>query len=202
MPADSGLVAAGPILTPMFWRTAIISGLVLATATRTQRLRVLVAERDEATRSGIAAALERAGNRVVASCPDGATAIAALGRHRIDVCLIGLDLPGGGVTTARAIASRRNKPRIIILAATARERDIFAALRAGADSFVVKDVDAAALPQHVAAVAAGEAVLPEGMTVRLIDAFRSLARSGDHRQQQDTDPAGALAPPPPRKGGS
>jgi NarL family two-component system response regulator LiaR len=186
----------------MFWRTAIISGLVLGTVPRTRRLRVLVAERDEATRRGIAAALERAGSRVVASCPDGTTAIAALGRHRIDVCLIGLDLPGGGVTTARAIAGRRNKPRIIILASTARERDIFAALRAGADSFVVKDVDAAALPQHVAAVAAGEAVLPEGMTVRLIDEFRSLARSGDRGQSRDTDPAGALAPSPPRKGGS
>ena len=191
----------------MFSSAALISGLVLTAVPRTRRprtrrLRVLVAERSEAARSGIVAALEQAGNHVVASCPDGGSAIAAVARHRVDVCLIGLDLPGGGVTTTRAIAARRNRPRIIVLAASARERDIFAALRAGADSFVIKDVDASSVPAHVAAVAAGVAVLPDGMTARLIDEFRSLARSSDSRQPQDPDPAGALAPSPPRKGGS
>ena len=191
----------------MFSSAALISGLVLTAVPRTRRprtrrLRVLVAERSEAARSGIVAALEQAGNHVVASCPDGGSAIAAVARHRVDVCLIGLDLPGGGVTTTRAIAARRNRPRIIVLAASARERDIFAALHADTDSFVIKDVDASSVPAHVAAVAAGVAVLPDGMTARLIDEFRSLARSSDNRQPQDPDPAGALAPSPPRKGGS
>ena len=141
----------------------------------TRQLRVLVAERDDATRAEIAATLERAGLRVVARCADAAATVSALGRRRIDVCLIDLDLPGGGVTAARAIAELARRPHIIILASTAREREIFAALRAGADSFVVKDVDAAALPGHVAAVALGEAVLPHGMTARLIEEFRALA---------------------------
>ena len=175
-------VSGGGDSDSMFSSAALISGLVFTTVSRTRRLRVLVAERNETARSGIVAALEQAGNHVVASCPDGGSAIAAVARHRIDVCLIGLDLPGGGITTARAIAARRNRPRIIVLAASARERDIFAALRAGADSFVVKDVDASSVPAHVAAVAAGVAVLPDGMTARLIDEFRSLTRSSDNRQ--------------------
>ena len=187
----------------MLWRAALISGLVVGVVPRTPKPRVLVAERDEATRRGISAALEQAGLRVIASCPDAAAAISALGWRRVDVCLIGLDLPGGGVTTARAIAARPDKPRIIILAATGRERDIFAALRAGADSFVVKDIDASSLPEQVVAVAAGHAVLPAGMTARLIDEFRSLTRTPLQREQiAPPDSEGALAPLPPDEGGS
>jgi DNA-binding NarL/FixJ family response regulator len=186
----------------MSWRTLVLTALLLGTLPRNQRLRVLVADRDEAVRNGIAAALERVGHRVVARCADAEAALAAVERHRIDICLIGLDLPGGGVTTTRAISARRNKPRIIILASTARERDVFAGLRAGADAFVVKDVDASTLPEHVAAVAAGEAVLPVGMTARLIDEFRSLARTPVEPHLQHTNPAGALAPASPRKRGS
>jgi DNA-binding NarL/FixJ family response regulator len=129
--------------------------------------------------------------------------LGALGRSPIDVCLISLDLPGGGVTTTRAISARPDRPRIIILASTARERDVFAGLRAGADAYLVKDVDASSLPEHVAAVAAGEAVLPEGMTARLIDEFRSLARTPvEHTAMPNPDPGGTLALPPPRKRGS
>ena len=159
----------------MHWRPALIAALLVGTQLPTRQLRVLVAERDKVTRAEISAKLERAGLRVVASCADAASAVSALGRRRIDVCLIDLDLPGGGITAARAIAARQGRPHIIILAATARERDIFAALRAGADSFVLKDVDAVALPAHVTAVAAGDAVRPYGMTARLIEEFRTLA---------------------------
>jgi DNA-binding NarL/FixJ family response regulator len=159
----------------MHWRPALTAALLVGTQLPPRQLRVLVAERDAATRADISATLERAGLRVVARCADAASTVSALRRRRVDVCLIDLDLPGGGVTAARAIAARAGRPRMIILAAAARERDLFAAIRAGADSFVLKDVDAVALPDHVAAVAAGEAVLPHGMTARLIEEFRTLA---------------------------
>jgi len=136
-------------------------------------LRVVVAERDEAVRSAVAAALEVAGHRIVALCETGAAAIDALAGRRVDVCLIGLDLPGGGVSTVRAIAERRSHPRIVLLAASPRERDVLAGLRAGATSFLVRDVDASALPQQVEAVAAGEALLPPGMTLRLIEELQA-----------------------------
>src|SRR5687767_12599971 len=170
----------------MHWRPALIAALLVGAHLPTRQLRVLVAERDDTTRTEISAALERAGLRVVARCADAASVVSALGRRRIDVCLIDLDLPGGGVTAARAIAERERRPQIIILASTARERDIFAALRAGADSFVLKDVDAVALPDHVAAVAAGEAVLPQGITARLIEEFRTLAVRGPSSERQSS----------------
>ena len=170
----------------MHWRQAFIAALLVGTQLSTRQLRVLIAERDNATRAEIAATLERAGLRVVARCGDAAAAVSALGRRRIDVCLIDLDLPGGGVTAARAIAEREGRPHIIILASTARERDIFAALRAGADAFVLKDIDAVALPDHVLAVAAGEAVLPHGVTARLIEEFRTLAVRAPSNKRQSS----------------
>lgn len=170
----------------MQWRQALIAALLVGTQLPSRRLRVLVADRDDATRAEISATLERAGLRVVARCADAAAAVSALGRRRIDVCLIDLDLPGGGVTAARAIAEREARPHIIILASTARERDIFAALRAGADAFVLKDVDAVALPEHVLAVAAGEAVLPHGVTARLIEEFRTLAVRAPSNKRQSS----------------
>src|SRR5687767_6870935 len=131
----------------MHWRQALIAALLVGTQLPTRQLRVLVAERHDAARAEIAATLERAGLRVVARCGDAAA----------------------------VVSERDGRPHIIILASTARERDIFAALRAGADAFVLKDVDAMSLPDHVLAVAAGEAVLPHGVTARLIEEFRTLA---------------------------
>src|SRR5690348_9440859 len=132
----------------MFWRTLFITALLLGALPRSRRLRVLVADRDESVRNGIATALQRVGNQVVARCPDAKAVLEALARNRVDICLIGLDLPGGGVTTTRAISAQADPPRIILLASTARERDVFAGLRAGADAFVVKDVDASSLPDR------------------------------------------------------
>jgi DNA-binding NarL/FixJ family response regulator len=140
-----------------------------------RHLRVLVAERDEAARDAVGDALEAAGHRVVARCADAAAVIDAIAGRRIDVCLVGLDLPGGGVSTARAISARRSPPRIVLLASSARERDVFAGLRAGASAFLVRDVDASTLPSQVEAVFAGEALLPPGMTLRLIEELRSMS---------------------------
>jgi len=139
----------------------------------TAPLRILVAERDSAVRNAVGDALEAAGHRVVARCPDAAAAIDAIARRRIDVCMIGLDLPGGGVTTVRAISARRKPPRIVLLDSSPRERDVLAGLRAGATSFLVRDADASTLPRQVEATAAGEALLPPGMTLRLIQELRS-----------------------------
>lgn len=147
------------------------------TSRRPGRPRVLVAERDASTLDMMASALEDAGCRVVARCSDGATAISTVARRRVDVCLIGLDLPGGGVTTTRAINAMPGGPRILVFVRSACESEILASLRAGADSVVIIDIDVARLPRQVVAVAAGEAVLPAGLVTRLVEEFRSHARN-------------------------
>lgn len=137
--------------------------------------KVLIAERHQATRAGIRVALERAGHRVCAECEDAASAVEATERKRPDVCIVDLDLPGGGISAVRAIASRRRPPRVLVLAGRLREADFFAALRAGAQGFLIKDVDPSRLPAEVSSVAAGGAAIGGELTARLIEEFRRQA---------------------------
>jgi DNA-binding NarL/FixJ family response regulator len=135
---------------------------------------VLVADRHTATRATVSGALERAGFRVCRPCRDAAAAVAEAARSRPDVCLVDVDLPGGGLTAVRALASQRSTMRIVVLASAARPDDLFAAVRAGAVGYVLKDIDPARLPGEVDAVLAGEAALSRDLTARLIAEFRDL----------------------------
>lgn len=137
--------------------------------------KVLIADRHQATRAGIRAALEAAGHRVSAECEDAASAVEATERTRPEVCVVDLDLPGGGISAVRAIAARRRPPRVLVLAGRLREPDFFAALRAGAQGFLIKNVDPGRLPEEVAALASGRAALGGDLTMRLIDEFRRQA---------------------------
>jgi DNA-binding NarL/FixJ family response regulator len=52
------------------------------------------------------------------------------------------------------------------------DRDLFAALRAGATGYLLKDVDPACLPEELRSALAGEAVIPRGLVTRLVAEFR------------------------------
>ena len=135
-------------------------------------LRVLIASRRATTRERLRAALESRGYVVPAECADAAETIAAV-RRRIDVCVIHLDLPGGGIAACRAIAASSRPPRILVLAPSTREKDVTAAVRAGADGFVVDDLNARRIPDAVAELAAGRPVLSDSSTAQLVAELRA-----------------------------
>jgi DNA-binding NarL/FixJ family response regulator len=136
-------------------------------------LRVLIASRKAVTRERLRAALEEHGYDVCASCADAGEVITAVRRRRPDIGLIHLDLPGGAITTCRALTARRNPPRIIVLAPASRESDLAPAIRAGADGFIVDDLDPRNVPAAVAEVAAGRPYLSGSSTARLIAELRA-----------------------------
>src|ERR1041384_6171045 len=135
-------------------------------------LRLLIASRRSTTRERLRTALESRGHEVCASCADAAETIAAT-RRRVDVCVIHLDLPGGGFTACRALASRSRPPRLLILAPSTRERDVAAAGRAGGGGFVVPDGDAEGVPDAGAEVARGRPFLSARSTAHLIAELRA-----------------------------
>jgi DNA-binding NarL/FixJ family response regulator len=141
--------------------------------------RILIAARRKTTRDRIQLALEEMGGFVCASCPNAASAVAAVASARPHVCLVHLDLPGGGLTACRALAARRRPPRILVLAPAGREGDVTAALRAGADGFVVDELDPRHIPAAVVDVAAGKPYLSPASTALLI----SQLRAPDHRPE-------------------
>ena len=143
------------------------------TANGKPRLRVLVADRHAPTRVGERMALEAGGFDVVADCGTGEAAIAAARRHRPDVCLVDAGLAGGGLRTAVAIASVAAAPKVVIVAEAATPEEVLDALDAGAVGYLLKEVAAERLVQHVADAAAGNVVLSPQLLRPLIQRLRT-----------------------------
>jgi DNA-binding NarL/FixJ family response regulator len=138
-------------------------------------LRVVVADRHEATRVGIRAAVERAGFAVVAECADGATATAAVVRARAHVALIDADLSGAAEAVG-AIASLPLAPRVVVLGSAVDEQGFFVALQRGAVGYLLKDMTPARLADELRSVAEGGMVLAPALAALLVEPFRGHPR--------------------------
>lgn len=136
------------------------------------RLRVVVVDDQELVRSGFALILERGGIAVVGEAADGVEAVDLVRSTDPDVVLMDVRMPrlDGIEATRRLVADR---PGLKVLALTTFDLDeyVYAAVRAGASGFLLKDVSPAALVQAVEAVARGDTMLAPALTRRLLERF-------------------------------
>lgn len=146
--------------------------------------RAVLADGHALTRLGMRRALERVGVCVVGEAADADGALAAVRRERPDVCLLDVQIPGGGIAAATAIAADAPATRIVVLCETGTEDEVLGALRAGASGCLVKDVDPVALGRAVRATLDGEASLPRAVTARVIEELRG--RWGERRARTAT----------------
>ena len=142
----------------------------------TEQISVVLADDHPPTRAGVRHALEACGFSVRAECDDGPSAVRAALAERPQVCLLDIHMPGGGIAAAAAIAAQLPDTTIVMLTVSRDDDDLFAALRAGASGYLLKDIDPARLPHALHGVLAGEAALPRNLTARLIDEFRERDR--------------------------
>jgi DNA-binding NarL/FixJ family response regulator len=134
---------------------------------------VLIADDHAPSRDDIRRALERDGRfGVCASVPDAAEAIQAAVRERPDVCLLDIRMPGSGVAAAWEIAARLPRAKIVMLTVSDDNADLFAALHAGADGYLLKTMDLQRLPDALEGVNSGEAAMPRTLVARLLEHFR------------------------------
>ncbi|MBV1856531.1 response regulator [Catellatospora tritici] len=136
-------------------------------------IRVLVVDDEALVRSGLRMILEAAGDiAVVAEARDGAEAVDAARRHRPDVVLMDVRMPGtDGLAGAAAVGQLPEPPRVIMLTTFDLDEYVHAALRAGAVGFLLKDTPPRDLAEAVRTVAAGNAMLSPTVTRRLISSF-------------------------------
>jgi DNA-binding NarL/FixJ family response regulator len=143
-------------------------------------IRAALADDQALVRSGFAALLDAEDDiAVVGEAADGAEAVRLAVNQKPDVLLMDIRMPGlDGIGATRAIAADPKLAAVHVIILTTFELDeyIFAALRAGAAGFLVKDTDAAELIRAVRTVAAGDALLSPGVTRRLIGEFASRTR--------------------------
>jgi DNA-binding NarL/FixJ family response regulator len=140
--------------------------------------RVLIADDHETTRLDVRVALEQDGFVVSAEEDTGPGAVAAALRDPPDLCLLGVQVPGGGIKAAAVIRARLTETEVVMLSASSNDDDLFAALQAGASGYLVKPMDPARIGATLAGVLRGEAALPRGLTARLIREFRARGRTG------------------------
>ncbi len=137
-------------------------------------LRVLVADDHAPTRDDVCRALTEGGLVVCAEAADAARAVQQALETRPDICLLDVRMPGGGVAAAWEIAARLPTTKVVMLTVSDEDGDLFRALRAGAVSYLVKDIDFENhLPQALREVAEGKAAIPPALVARMVMQFHS-----------------------------
>lgn len=89
-----------------------------------------------------------------------------------DVMLLDIQLPGGGLEAARAIAAQNARPRIVILTASEDEKHVATALDAGASGYVLKGVSGNELIRTVLAVHAGDTYVTPDLAARMLKSLK------------------------------
>ncbi|MBW6437935.1 response regulator transcription factor [Actinoplanes hulinensis] len=140
---------------------------------------VLLADDHQLVRTGFRVILEMEDDITVAGeAADGAQAVELALRLRPDVVLMDVEMPGmDGLEATRRIAAAGG-PSVLILTTFDRDDYLFAALRAGASGFLLKNGTPEALTEAVRVVAAGEALLAPAVTRRVISTFTAPVAAG------------------------
>ena len=138
-----------------------------------EALRVLVADDHAPTRDDVCRALTAGGLDVCAEAADAARAVHLALETKPDICLLDVRMPGGGVAAAWEITARLPTTKVVMLTVSEDDGDLFRALRAGAVSYLVKDIDLEELPRALVDVAEGKAAIPPALVARMVMQFHS-----------------------------
>jgi two-component system, NarL family, nitrate/nitrite response regulator NarL len=138
--------------------------------------RVLIADDDAAQRADLVCLLAPdARFGLCISAADAVEAVRLATRLHPDLCLLDPRMPGDGIAAAWQITACLPSTGVVMLNASDDDRDLFAALRAGARGYLPKDLPAEEIRPALHAVLDGEAALPGALVARLVEEFRDPA---------------------------
>jgi DNA-binding NarL/FixJ family response regulator len=143
-------------------------------------IRIILVDDQELVRTGFRMVLDaQADMSVVGEAGDGEAALALLRATTADVVVMDVRMPRlDGVAATRRICQAGDRPRVLMLTTFDLDEYAFAALKAGASGFLLKDVPPEELLFAIRAVDSGDAVVAPSTTRRLIDRFAPLLPTG------------------------
>jgi two-component system NarL family response regulator len=141
-------------------------------------IRVLIADDHALFRQGLRAMLELDGDiEIVGEAGDGLEAVARTEEHVPDVVLLDVRMPrSSGIEACQAIRDRVPAAKIVMLTMSEEESDLFEAIRAGANGYVLKDVNSDQIAAGIRAVHSGEPLISPSMASKLLAEFAIMRR--------------------------
>jgi two-component system, NarL family, nitrate/nitrite response regulator NarL len=131
----------------------------------TGALRVLIIDDHTLFRSGLEELLVRRGIEVVGTVGDGEEGCALAEKLAPDVILLDVRMPGmSGLTVLERLKDSGVRTPVLMLTTSTEDRDLVAALRAGAQGYLLKDLEPDELIESLGKIMAGECVIAQEMT--------------------------------------
>ena len=133
--------------------------------------------------------------RVVGEAGDAAEALRLLPALRPDVILLDNHLPGvRGVDAIAGLREASQGSRVLMLTVSEDGQDLAAALRNGAQGYLLKTIDGDLLAQAIRRAARGEPVVSPEMMGKLVAAFQSQGAPTPEPLPEEEEPASVLSP--------
>ncbi|WP_410596090.1 response regulator [Amycolatopsis sp. lyj-23] len=151
---------------------------------------VLIVDDQPLQRFGFRMLLEATPDTEVAGeAAHGAEAVRRTAELRPDVVLMDIRMPGmDGIEATRRILATGGRSRVLALTTFDLDEYAYAALRAGASGFLLKDAHPEELLAGIRAVAGGDAVIAPALTRRLLDTYAHHLPADTARPREQTDP--------------
>lgn len=140
----------------------------------TAAIRILIVDDHAIVRQGVQAFLDAQPDlAVVGAAPDGEAALALAASQRPDVAFVDLIMPGmDGVEVTRRLKAASPATRVVVLTSYHEDEHVFPAIRAGALSYLLKDVTPEELAEAARKAARGEATLHPRVATRMMQEIR------------------------------
>ena len=154
-------------------------------------IRVLIADDQALFRRGLYVVLGTEEHiDVVAEAENGEEAVAKAVELAPDVVLMDVRMPRiNGIEAARQINLQVPTTKILMLTVSDEEDDLYEAIKAGANGYLLKEISVEEVAEAIRAVVQGQSLISPSMASKLLNEFNSLAKKAEERQQY---PAPAL----------
>jgi DNA-binding NarL/FixJ family response regulator len=132
-------------------------------------MRILLADDHALFRDGVASLLAAWGHEVVGQVADGTAAVTMAEHLRPDLVLMDVAMPGGGgLEATRRLSAVAPEVAIVMLTASEGVDDLFAAIKAGARGYLLKNLESPELRGMLEAIARGEAAITPAIAGRIL----------------------------------
>ena len=152
-----------------------------------EAIRLLLADDHTVLRQGMAQVLDMQPDiDVVAQADNGREAVRLVAKHRPDIVLMDINMPEmDGVKAAACVTADYPDTGVIILTMYRRDDYVFEAIKAGANGYLLKEVELDELLAAVRSVAKGEAVIDSAIASRVLAEFRRPQPSDEEKAEPD-----------------